>query len=265
MIILVPMGGFGTRFTDAGYTTNKPCIPTYDRHTGTTLPMVLCAIKDIPGSSDPANKIICVDRDFHATNGTEQTIRSAFPDTVFIHDHVLLDQAFACLLARDFLKSNDELFIGACDNGIDIDIEAFERKKAESDVIMISHSGDQNILRNPNAHSWAELGVDGKLIARISIKKALSDDFMNDHATTGMFWFKHASDFLKYLEKMIWEGETLQEKHLVDRVLQYCIDDGLKVQYHDVKYHCWGTPQDYEEYQQTYEYWSEYVDSDPHL
>lgn len=265
MIILVPMGGFGTRFRDAGYATNKPCIPTYDRHTGETQPMVLCALKDIPGSSDPSNKIICVDRDFHAKNGTEDTILSTFPEAVFIHDHVLLDQAFACLLARDFLQTDEELFIGACDNGIDIDIDEFERKKSQSDVIMISHSGDQNISRNPNAHSWAELNANGKHIARISIKEKLGDDFMNDHATTGMFWFKHARDFLKYLEKMIWEGETLQEKHLVDRVLQYCIDDGLKVQFHDVEYHCWGTPQDYEEYQQTYKYWSEYVDSEHHF
>ncbi|MDG1436743.1 MAG: hypothetical protein P8P83_03030 [Rickettsiaceae bacterium] len=31
MIILIPMGGKGTRFADAGYTINKACIPTTDR------------------------------------------------------------------------------------------------------------------------------------------------------------------------------------------------------------------------------------------
>ena len=117
MIILIPMGGKGTRFSDAGYKINKACIPTTDRHSGEKLPMVVCAMKDIPGIDDLANKIICVDRDFHKINGTEETIHKFFPNTIFIHDHVMLDQAFGCFLAREFLQSKDELFIGACDNG----------------------------------------------------------------------------------------------------------------------------------------------------
>ena len=61
MIILIPMGGKGSRFTDAGYTTNKACILTTDRHSGRKSPMILCAMKDIPGIYNPKNKIICVD------------------------------------------------------------------------------------------------------------------------------------------------------------------------------------------------------------
>jgi len=262
MIILIPMGGKGTRFSDAGYTTNKACIPTTDRHTGEKRPMVVCAMNDVPGINDPDNKIICVDRDFHETNGTEKTIKDFYPNTVFIHDHVMLDQAYGCFLAREFLLSDDELFIGACDNGIEIDLDAFEQARKEADVLMISHTNDANIEQNPNAHSWAKLKEDGKSLNAISLKTPVSDDPMNDHATTGMFWFKRASDFLKYLEEMIWAKDTLNGKYYVDKVLEYCIDDGLKVQYFDVKYICWGTPQDYEEYEQTIEYWKHYSDNE---
>ena len=31
-------------------------------------------------------------------------IQEFFPNTVFIHDHVLLDQAYGCFLAREFLE-----------------------------------------------------------------------------------------------------------------------------------------------------------------
>ena len=58
MIILIPMGGKGSRFTDAGYVTNKACIETTDRHSGNILPMILCAMKDIPGIDDQQNKIM---------------------------------------------------------------------------------------------------------------------------------------------------------------------------------------------------------------
>ena len=84
MIILVPMGGKGIRFSDAGYTTNKACIPITDRHTGQKIPMVVCAMKDIVGIEDPKNTIICVDRDFHKKNGTESVIKEYFPKTIFI-------------------------------------------------------------------------------------------------------------------------------------------------------------------------------------
>ena len=58
MIILIPMGGHGTRFSQAGYTINKACIPTTDRHTGRTLPMVVCAMHDIPGIHNQSHKIM---------------------------------------------------------------------------------------------------------------------------------------------------------------------------------------------------------------
>lgn len=262
MIILIPMGGKGTRFSDAGYRTNKACIPTTDRHSGDKLPMVLCAMKDVPGINDPENKIICVDREFHEANGTEKIIKDFYPNTVFIHDHALLDQAYGCFLAREFLHSDEELFIGACDNGIEIDLDAFEQAKKDADVLMISHSNDTNIEQNPNAHSWAKLMEDGKSLKSISLKTPVSDDPMKDHATTGMFWFKKASDFLKYLEEMINAKDTLDGKYYVDKVIQYCIDGGLKTQYFDVRYICWGTPKDYEEYERTVAYWKKYSEDE---
>ena len=82
---------------------------------------------------------------------------------------------------------------------------------------------------------------------------------MEDHATTGMFWFKNASVFLEHLESMIWKGDTLNGKYYVDKVLQYCIEARLKVQYFDIKYICWGTPSDYENYEQTISYWNEFI------
>ena len=39
-------------------------------------------------------------------------------------------------------------------------------------------------------------------------------------------------------------------------MLQYCMDDRLKVDYFDVRYLGWGTPFDYEQYEQTVAYWT---------
>lgn len=260
MIILIPMGGHGSRFTQAGYTINKACIPTTDRHSGKSLPMVVCAMQDIPGIHDKNNKIICVDRDFHAKDGTEQTILDFFPQTIFIHDHVLLDQAYGCFLAREFLQSEEELFIAACDNGMEMDLEAFKALKHRCDAVMISHTNDKNIAQNPLAHSWAKLKTpDDTQLSHISLKQTVSDHPMYDHATTGMFWFKKSCEFLAFLEKMIWARDTLSGKYYVDKLLQYYIDAGKSVHYFDVHFICWGMPQDYEIYEKTLSYWKKFA------
>ena len=253
------MGGFGSRFVEAGYTKNKPCIPTYDRHIDATSNMVVASMRDIPGIFDEDTKIICVNRQFHADDGTEEAIKEVFPKTIFIHDHVLLDQAVACFLAREFLNSDEELFVGVCDSGMEINIPKFEKCKKSADAIMISHKGDINIARQPNAHSWAELDSNGEYLTRISVKKVLSEEYMSDHATTGMFWFKNARQFLRLLETMLSAEGSLLQRHVLDKILQYAIDANLLVTYLDVRYLCWGTPVDYEEYQMISEYWSGFV------
>lgn len=260
MIVLVPMGGFGSRFLEAGYTQNKPSIPTFDRHSGEKVPMIVAALKDIPGVRDPSTQIICVNRDFHAVDGTEASITHEFPGTIFIHDHVLLDQAFACLLAREFLSSDEELIIAACDCGMSYSEAEFVEAKSKSDALMISHSNDDNISANPYAHSWAKLDESGEYLTSISIKKPVSDDYMCDHATTGMFWYRRASDFLNSLEIMLNQRDMILSRTIVDEVLQISISSGLRVSFFDVKYLCWGTPEDLENYHQTVDYWRAFHD-----
>ena len=259
MIILIPMGGKGSRFTEAGYTINKACIPTTDRHTGQKLPMIICAMKDMVGVDNPNNTIICVDRDFHAENGTEDIIKQHFPQTKFIHDNVLLDQAYGCYLAKEHLNTKEPLFIGACDNGFNLEADTFKQATKEADIIMLSHTNNHYIERDPFAHSWAQLEEDNKTISKVSLKQPISQTPLKDHATTGMFWFKHAQDFLKLLERMIQNKDTLNGKYYVDKVLQYGIEEGLKTQICDVDYICWGTPADYEDYEQTNQYWETFI------
>lgn len=259
MIVLVPMGGLGSRFSTAGYVLPKPAIPVTDRHSGLDLPMVIAAMNDVPGIHDPSTRILCVGREEYARSGLEAEILARFPNAAFIHDHVQLGQAFACLLAREHLHTHDELIVASCDAGIGIDPAAFALARRSADALMLSHSGDENIAHDPRAHSWADLAPDGKTLRRISIKAPVSANHMSDHATTGLFWFRDASVFLSCLEDTLFRARLPAECH-VDHVLQCFIDRGLTVSFIDVTYYCWGTPRDYTNYQATYHYWAEYVD-----
>jgi NDP-sugar pyrophosphorylase family protein len=205
-----------------------------------------------------STQLICVGTHEHKHNGLEKKICNSYPETIFIYDFVQLDQAYGCFLARTLLQNNDELFIGACDNGFDIDLKVFEKFKKSYDAIMISHSNDTNIENNPNAHSWALLNKHRNQIKKISLKKTVSKNFMQDHATTGMFWFKNSSVFVEKLEKMIGNKDTLNGKYYLDNLLNYYIRDGSRVGFFDVNYVCWGTPDDYEQYENTLAYWKKF-------
>ncbi len=255
MNILLPIGGAGSRFKNEGYKIKKPLIKITDRYTGKKIPMILGALKDIPWINQKNKRLILVNNSEDVINGLETLVKKEYKDSIFIHDHVKLDQAFGCLLAREFLQNNKELFIGACDNGFDLDIKKFNKLKKISDVIVFTHTGDINIQNNPNAHSWLKLKSDNLSVKNISLKKIISRNFMIDHATTGMFWFKNSNEFLKNLEEMIFKNNRFQNKFYVDNVINFCIKNSLKVKFIDVRYICWGTPYDYDVYEKTINYW----------
>ena len=198
MIILIPMGGKGSRFAEKGYKVNKSILPVTSRFDGSSNPMALSALSDIPWAGKKSSQILCVNDAVHQKNGLEQTISSHYPNAIFIHDHVKLDQAYGCYLAREFLLDDDELFIGTCDNGFNIDLKSFTKLTKTNDAIMLSHTNDNNIAQNPLAHSWAKLQENSDRLQKLSFKKPVSKNPMNDHATTGMFWFKSAKVFLGY-------------------------------------------------------------------
>lgn len=189
MNILIPMAGAGSRFTAAGYKESKPAIPTYDRRSGEKLPMVVCATLDLPGVEVDGSNVIYVDRDFHQENGTEDKIRQRFPKARFITvDHLTEGQACTCLLAEKYINNDAPLLIAGCDNGMEYSKEKFDDYSKKADVLVFTYRHNESVLSNPNAYGWMIVDDDDN-ITDVSIKKAISDNPMNDHAVVATFWF----------------------------------------------------------------------------
>ena len=265
MINLIPMGGKSSRFFDAGYKENKATLPVTSFINGKRYPMALASILSIPWITKSNNKIICINDIEHSFNGLESKIIREIPEAIFIHDHVKLDQAFGCFLAREYLKKNEELFIGASDCAFNIDMRAFSKMKKNSDVIIFSQKGTLPIKNNPFDHSWLIKDKRSSKVNGISFKQPISTDYLDDHATTGMFWFKNANLFLQYLECMIvteWKisrtSKTKAQKFYIDKLIDYFLKDKLNVKNIDVDFICWGTPLDYENYESTIQYWKSF-------
>lgn len=258
--ILIPMAGAGQRFADAGYQVHKPAIMTVDRKTGQEKPMVVCATADLPGVAPDGSNVIYVDRSFHKSDGVEDIIRAYYPKASFITvDHLTKGQACTCMLAENDLDPEKPLLIAGCDNGMDIDREAFDRLTEESDCIVFTYRHNEAVLENPNAYGWMLADKDGN-ITGTSIKKAISETPMEDPAVVATFWFRKAEIFLQAAKKMIAEGDRINGEYYVDQVAKHVLDLGYRAKIFDIeRYVGWGTPADYEGYQKTWDYFEGFI------
>ena len=258
MNILIPMAGAGSRFKDEGYETPKPLIPTFDRKTKQDQPMIISAVNCLPEVSD--SNLIFVDRTFHKEQGIEDTISKTWPNSQFITlDRLTEGQACSCLKAQDLIDNDSELLIGACDCGIDIDESKFNDLKNKCDCIVFTFKNNDSVCIKPDAYGWM-ITDEQNNITGVSIKKAISDHPEKDNAVTAVFWFKRGHDFVQAALKMIEKNDRINNEFYVDQVIKYIIDSGLSAKVFVVdKYFCWGTPKDYEDYQNTVHYWERFL------
>ncbi len=255
MNILIPMAGQGIRFAEAGYLQHKPLIPTTNRNTGFIVPMVVAAVSDLP----PCKKTIFVVRDFHSKSNTASEIAYHISNAEFFVANKLTEgQASSCLLAKKLIDSSDPLLISACDNGIDWDYRKFANLTLETDAIIFTFKGNDSVEEKPEAYGWVV--CNGSDATGVSIKKPISSTPINDNAIVGTFWFKHGKDFVYFAEQMIIANDRINNEFYVDQVFHHMIHSGRKVKILEVdRYFCWGTPQDYENYEKTINYWKNFL------
>jgi len=237
---LIPMAGQGQRFIDAGYKVPKPLIEIDG------LPMVLQAAKSLP----EADKWIFICRKKHITEASiDKILKEYFPEAVVLSvDHLTEGQTSTCLLARDHLKPDDQLTIGACDNKMDFDEDRYKTLIKKHDSLIWTFRNNSAVLQNPKMYGWVKIDYSG-IAEKVSCKMPISDKPLNDHAIVGAFSFKKAEYFYKCADKMIQKNRRINNEFYNDVVMDECILSGYKVMPFEVDdYICWGTPKDLESY-----------------
>lgn len=245
MIKLIPMAGAGSRFKEKGYTIPKPLLPVMH------LPMVVQAARALP----EAEKNIFILRDFHiAEYKIGNRILEHYPSAeILVLEALTEGQAVTCLTARKLINNDEELIIGASDNGMVYDEKAFEKMKQEADAIVFTFRHHTAVLANPKAYGWV-LTDGNNVVSEAKVKYDMPNP-MEHHAIVGAFWFKKGSDFVTAADHMIAQNRRINNEFYVDECINDLIAAGKKVMAFEVKHYiCWGTPADYE----TFNYWEDY-------
>jgi len=236
-INLMPMAGEGKRFLKEGYQIPKPLIKING------IPMFVHAAKALPKAD--LYIFICLKKHVKKFK-INKVIKSFFPKSkIIILDKVMNGQAVTCLKAKKFLKKDDRLTIGACDNGMHYNQKKINNKIDKSDLVIWTFKNNKIVSKNPNMYGYVKTKKPDNAIF-VSCKKTISKVPGKDHTIIGAFSFKKAETFLKYSKDLIKQNKRINKEFYLDSVAKLCVSSKLIVKVNLVnKYIGWGTPTDF--------------------
>lgn len=224
--IVIPMAGKGQRFVDAGYTTPKPFLPIGNRR------MIDRVIENVRPDAD--HQFIFIHQLKH------DMLADSFPKESILLPLTEVTEGAACtiLTARDYINWEAPLLIANSDQLVDVDINDFLKVAQDYDGLIMTFPSRQT--------KWSYAKVEDGLVTEVAEKNPISE-----HATCGVYYFKHGKDFVAAAEDMIEQDKGVNGEFYVCPVFNELISKGKKVGIYEVgedQMHGLGTPEDYEAY-----------------
>lgn len=230
--VVIPMAGLGSRFQIAGYSDPKPFLPVFGK------PMFEWVISNIlPEELRPITTVHIIVREEHLNRFREMNTNN-----YQLHMVERLTEGAACtvLTVKDSINNDSPLVIANSDQYLDWDAHNFYRCLSHPDydgVISSFYQPKSTDLR----WSYASIDSEGHVV-EVQEKK-----FIGPIATTGVYGWKHGSDFVRDAESMIVKNIRVNNEFYVCPVYNQTIELGGKIR----TIHCdkmWGlgVPDDYE-------------------
>jgi HAD superfamily hydrolase (TIGR01509 family) len=227
MNVLIPMAGAGSRFQKAGYTFPKPLIEVNGK------PMIQVVVENL---NIDAKHIFVVQKEHYDQYNLKHLLGLISPGCEIIQVEGMTEGA-ACttLLAKEFIDNDQPLLYANSDQFLDWNSNEFMYS-------MVADEVDGGMLTFTATHpkwSFAKLDDDG-FVTEVAEKKPISDV-----ATTGIYYWKHGSDYVKYAEQMIVNNTRVNNEFYVCPVFNEAIKDDKKIKtFHFDGMWGIGTPED---------------------
>lgn len=233
--VLIPMGGHGKRFRDAGYTITKPLIDVNG------MPMIKRVIDNL---NIKGRYIFLVseqdNKDFNLTSLLTQFCGENPCIVILESPGNRRGAASACLLAEEYINNDDQLMIANSDQIVEWDSNHFLEH-------MRSQKADGGILTF-TAHepkwSFAKVIPGTDIVTEVAEKNPISDK-----ATAGIYWYKCGRDFVNGAKQMIAKDIRVNNEFYVCPVFNEIIEQGKLIHdYPITKMQGIGTPEDLKAY-----------------
>lgn len=234
--ILMPMGGLGQRFRDAGINTPKPLIevngtPMFQR--------ALASYDSYPGEKE---YIFVIRKDTDDEYKLANQLLALIPAAkIQVLDHNTRGAVETCLVAEDFIDSNNPLVIMDCDIAFDSH-DYF--KKIESSITNDDFDGLLLSFESEDPrYSFAEIDETNTVI-KTAEKVAISN-----HALMGAYFFASGKTFLDAAHTLIAQPITESMKeYYVSILFNILIAENKRIGLAEGIFYCFGTPDELQLY-----------------
>lgn len=238
--IVIPMGGLGSRFTKAGFTTPKPLIVSHGK---TLIEWAVASLDFLIGK--PHVQLIFVISAAHETEyQMTSTLKRLFGEeiAVIIEQPPLMGQATGCLVAAPLIDNFNQLIIYNCDTyttGNEKILAMIESERPDGIIACFEATDPRYSYARLDAFGYVDLTKE---------KEAISN-----HASTGLYYFRRGSDFTNAVRSMVTHGETAKGEYYVAPCYNELLKSGKKIRtYHVEENWVLGTPEELEHFNTTY-------------
>jgi len=242
MNIVIPMAGCGQRFQDAGYADPKPAIIVDGKK-------IVQHVIDVFAQHDKFIFIVNRDHEDHPTLiPTLKGLRSR-SDIIIIPPHKK-GPVYSVIPAFDHIDDDAPVIVAYCDGTVKFDYEHFKKYLIENDLdgCIFTHTGF-----HPHSLSKTKMAfikeADGRVL-EVKEKAHYTDNPQNEHASSGIYYFKSGAILKKYFRRAIEENLNYNGEHYITLVYNLLIGDKLNVGFYDTKYVLiLGTPEEVRNYE----------------
>jgi HAD superfamily hydrolase (TIGR01509 family) len=210
--IVIPMAGRGSRFLTENYTVPKPLIDIRGK------PMIQHVVENL---NIDGNYIFIIQKEHEKLYGVTKILKTIVPECKVIQtDGVTEGAACTVLLAREYIDNDIPLLLSNSDQYLEWDSNEF-LYTAEADgvdgCISTFHS---------DSTKWSYIKLDdrGNFVNEVREKEVISND-----ATTGIYYWKRGSDFVKYADEMISSNIRVNNEFYLCPVYNNAISDNKKI------------------------------------
>ena len=273
MKIVIPMAGTGNRFVEKGYTDPKPLIKVNGKR-------IIEYILDMFDKKNDEFVFICNDVHLKTTE-MESILRSLVKNAkvVSMPQHKF-GPVYTVQQVYDLIDDDEEVIVSYCDNPHLWDRKDFEKamEKGKFDGCVLTHTG---FHPHTLAHTkMAFVKGNDNILEEIKEKECYTDNPLNEHASTGVYYFRKGSYIKKYFDQAVKENLNYKGEFYVTLVYNLLVRDGLKVGYYDTPFvTVFGTPEEVENFEAwvtilgggqakhpihaaaCFEYWGAYLDT----
>jgi NDP-sugar pyrophosphorylase family protein len=242
MKVIVPMAGSGNRFVEAGYKDPKPLIKVRGRR----MIDYICNMFD---KDNDEFIFICNEEHVQTTffrEYLEVNVKNCKVMTIPCHK---LGPVYTVISgALNDITNDEQVIISYCDTPFLWDYNKFKEFVKDVDGCLVSNKGfhPHSLSRTLMAHSKT-VGDD---VLEVKEKACYTGNNMNEHASSGVYYFKKGSYIKKYFYQLINEDLNYNGEYYVTLVYNLLIRDGLKVvSYLNDKVMAFGTPEEIQNYE----------------